>query len=170
MSADRHPRPHDAALLEAELVLLGLADDRRVELAPDRGRAQMLGADHVAFLVDQRADDEPAVERDAAALDRRRRHHPRRQAALHVGGAAPVDSAVDEIGAEGRMRPFGGVALGHDVGVTLEQKALAAPLLTEPRDDVRASWSDLLDLELEPLLDEPRLDVTGDRFLAGARL
>src|SRR4029453_4639926 len=77
------------------------------------------------------------------------------------------DPAVDQIGAERGMRPLGGIRLRHDVRVTLEEQALAAALLTEPGDDVRASGRDVLDLEVEPLLGEPGFHVAGNGGLGG---
>src|SRR5256885_11958304 len=56
--------PDDPALLEAELVLLGLADDGRIQLAADRGRAEVLDAEHVPLFVHERAQDQAAAERD----------------------------------------------------------------------------------------------------------
>ena len=168
--ADEDARPDDAALLEAQLVLLGLADDRGVELAAGRRRAEVLRAEHVALLVDQRADDELAAEGGAAPLDRRGGEHRGGEPALHVGRPASVDAPVHELGAEGRVRPLRRRALGDDVGVTLEQKALAAPLLAEPGDDVRPARRDLVDLEREAFFPKEGLDAAGDRGLVGARL
>src|SRR5439155_15703284 len=149
--------PDDAALLEADLILLGLADDRRGQLASERRRAEVSHPEHVAFLVDERADDETSVERRAASLDRRPGDHRGREAALHVGGPAPVDPAVDQLGAERRVRPLARIALGDDVGVALEQEAWAPVAVAEPGDDVGPSGRDLVDLDAEPLLSEPAL-------------
>ena len=93
-----------------------------VERAPERRRAQMLGADHVAFLVDQRADDEAPAEARATSLDGGGGDHRGGEAALHVGAAAAVDPAVDQVGAERRVAPLGRIALGDDVGVALEEQ------------------------------------------------
>ena len=169
-AVDRDARPDHAPLLEAQLVLLGLADDRRAEPTADRGRAQVLDPEHVAFLVDERADDEAAVERGGASLDGDGRDHRRRQAALHVRGSPPVDAAVDQLGAERRVGPLGGVPLGHDVGVAFEEQARTVARFAEPRDDVRPARRHLLDFEIEPVLAEPLLDVTGDGGLGGRRI
>src|SRR5215831_5055866 len=96
-AARRHTRPHHAALLETELFLLGLTDDGRVELAPDRRGTEMPGPEHVAFLVHERSNHEAAPERCVASLDGSRRYHGRRQTTLHVGGASTVDAPVHQI-------------------------------------------------------------------------
>ena len=164
---NRHSRPHDAALLQTELVLLGLADDRRVELAPDRCRAEMLGPEHVAFLVDQRADDEPTVDRDAAALDGRRRHHRRRQTALHVGGAAPVDPAVPHMAPEWIERPPGArrhhVEMAVEVHVGMRRASRLGPDDVDARVGARVlrpAFRGVI-LDIEPARREPRADQTG---------
>src|SRR3989449_4892198 len=66
--------------------------------------------EHVALLVGERADDETSVELRAASLDRRPGDHRGGEAALHVGGPAPVDPTVDQLGAERRVRPLARVA------------------------------------------------------------
>ena len=166
-AAHGHARPHHAALLEAQLVLLGLADDRRVELAPDRGGAQVARADHVAFLVDERADDEPAPQVRAAPLERGGCDHRRRQAGFHIGGAAAIDAAVDQVGVERRVCPLGGIPLRHDVGVALEEQALARPLLAEHGEDVRPSGRHLVSFDVEAFPGEPAVDVVRDRSFGG---
>src|SRR5207247_9539819 len=114
-AADQDARPDDTALLEANLVLLRLADDRRGKLAPERRRAEVARPEHVALLVGERADEETSVELRAASLDRRPGDHRGGEAALHVGGPAPVDPTVDQLGAERWARPLARIALGDQL-------------------------------------------------------
>jgi hypothetical protein len=96
-----HARPHDPALLQAQLVLLRLADDGRRQLAAERALGQMPGADHVALLVHERAYHQAAGQPCIRALERGGGDHRGGQTALHVRGAAPVDPSVQQLGAEG---------------------------------------------------------------------
>ena len=137
-----------------------------VERTPQRRGAQMLGADHVAFLVDQRADDEAAAETRATTLDGGGGDHRRGETTLHVGAAAAVDPAVDQVGAERRVAPLGGIALGDDVGVAFEEQRRAARL-ADPRQHVGPAGRDLVDLDLEALAAQPALHVGGDGGLGG---
>src|SRR5204862_195332 len=87
-------------------------------------------------------------------------------AAITVGVPA-VDLAVGERGAERRVRPRGGIALGHDVGVALEQERRAGGAVTEARQHVGAAGRDVVHLDVEALRAHPALDVGGDGGFVG---
>ena len=95
-----------------------LGDDQRVgldqALLDQPAHAGVAHAD--GLLVGHRALHDRAAEADAAQC--LGRDHLRRQAALHVGGAATVDPAVGQLAAEGVRGPV--VADGHDVVVAVE--------------------------------------------------
>jgi hypothetical protein len=163
LAAHAKPRPDDTALLEAQLVLLRLADDRGIELAPDRRGAEVPHADHAVLLVHQRAHHQLAPQRHARPLDGRRSDHRGGQPALHVRGPPAVDPVVHEIGRERQVRPLGGIALGYHVGVALEEEATSAGApFAEPADDVGSPRSDRLHLDREVLAPEPAFDEGGD--------
>ena len=124
-AVDGDARPEDALLLEAELVLLRLADDGGGDAAAEGRRGEVLRAGHRVFLVHQRGDHEPPGDRDPGAAHGGRGHHRGRQPALHVRAAPPVELPVLDEPAPRRMAPGGGIALGHDVGVSLEAEGLA---------------------------------------------
>ena len=105
LAAHAEAGPDHAALDQTELVLLGLTDDGRIQLASHRGGDQMAGAEHAVFLVHERAHHELPAGLHARATKRRPRPPWRRPARLHVGGAAPVDAPVRELGAERRPAP-----------------------------------------------------------------
>ena len=168
--ANGDPRPDDAALLETHLVLLRLADDRRAQRTADRGRAEVLDADHLPFLVDERAEYESPAERRPAALDGGRCDHHRGDAALHVGGAPSVDAPVGHLGGEGRMRPLGRIAFRDDVRVAFQKEAASAFCLAEPGEHVGPAGRDLLHLEIKPLLGQPGFDVARDGRFGGRRI
>ena len=122
---DGDARPQDPLLLETELVLLRLADDGRGDGAAEGRRGEVLRARHRVFLVHERGDHQPAGERHPGAAHGGRRHHRRRQPALHVRASPPVELPVLDETAPRRMTPGGGIPLGHDVGVTLEAEGLS---------------------------------------------
>jgi len=111
-----------------------------------------------------------AGERRAASLDRGRGDHRGREPGLHVGGAAAVDLAVDQLGRERRMRPRGRIALGDDIGVSLEEQRRPHAGGAEDAEDVRAIGRDTLNLDVEALGAHPSFDMCGDGRLGGARL
>ena len=71
------------------------------------------------------------------------RHHGR-QATLHVGCAASVEPPVGERASERVMRPAS--ARGDGVGVAVEDQVGTRPLGSEPGQEVRPPWLDLLEL------------------------
>ena len=62
------------------------------------------------------------------------------------------------------------VALGHDVGVALEQQRGAGVALAEDAEDVGPPRRHLVHLDLEAFLAQPLLDVGGHAGLGGPRL
>src|SRR5262245_48052012 len=65
------------------------------------------------------------------------------------------------------MAPRRGIALGDDVGVSLEAKGLAGLGAVKPADHIRAARGDLLHFDREPFAAEPRLHGERDRPLVG---
>src|SRR5438309_649947 len=72
--------------------------------------------------------------------------------------------------AKRRGRPRGGLALGHDVGLALEQERRARGAVPEARQHVGTAGRDVLYLDVEALCAHPALDVTGDGGFVGARI
>jgi hypothetical protein len=168
LAAHAEARPDDAALLEAQLVLLGLADDGGVELTADRGVDEVPHADHAVFLVDEGAHHELAPRRDPGADEGGGGDHGGGEPALHVGGAPPVDAAVHHLGPNGGQVQSGGIAFRHHVGMPFEEEAMPARrLLPDPPDDVRATRRHGLHFDPEALAPKPRLDERGDARLVG---
>ena len=164
-------RPHHPALLEAELVLFGLADDGGVELAAGGRLDEVADADHAVLLVDEGAHDQLAGRRDVRALEGGQRHHGRGEPALHVRGAAPVDPSVAQLAPEGWPRPLSGIAFRHDIRVAFQEEAAAAgALLADPGEDIWAAGGDLLHLDGQSLATEPSLDERRDLGLVRPRL
>ncbi len=84
----------------------------------------------------------------------RRRGREGGDGALHVGGAAPVDEAVGDVGGKGRMRPSIRMAFGHHVGMPRETQMRAARTETGKEVlDIRC----ICILEDQALADEARL-------------
>src|SRR5262249_10939093 len=127
----------------------------------------MARADHVAFLVHQRANDERTLDPDATALDRGGGDHRRREPALHVGGAASPDAAVTDVRGKRRMSPRGGITVRDDIGVAFDEQRPTGSGLADPTEDVRTPRRDQLDLDAQAFLREPALDVLGDGGFGG---
>ena len=88
----------------ADLAALGLAADHAVDAVRAAAGDEVLGAGHHALLVDEGGEHDAAGERAAPREGVGREQH-RRDAALHVGRAAAVQPAVDDLGAERVDRP-----------------------------------------------------------------
>ena len=101
------------------------------------GGHEVLGAEHHALLVDERGEHDATGERAGVGHLLGGEEHGG-HAGLHVGRAPPVQPAVDDLGAERIDRPRAGVALGHDVGVALEQQRGAGPAAVDRR---RSRWA-----------------------------
>ena len=116
-AAHGHAGPDHTALLEAQLVLLRLADHRGGQRPAERRAAEMASADHVALLVHQCAHNEGPLKTGATPLDGGGRNHRRGKPALHVGSATSPDAAVGNVCSKRRMSARGGITFGDYVGV-----------------------------------------------------
>lgn len=137
------PEPDAATGGGAHLVPLGLADDDPVHLARERGGGERLRAEHQSFLVAQHADDDTAREGTGELKGPHRVDHGR-DTGLHVGGAAPPQSAVADLRAVGIDAPVPRLPFRDDVDMALEHQGrpVAASALDDG-DGVGSSRRDL---------------------------
>src|SRR5215211_2314936 len=156
----RHLAPHrdldpqSALLLDAELVLLRLADDGAVHPFRVTPLDEAFDPGHHPLLVHRMAENDPAGKRHSRVLDRTHRHDRRSQVPLRVARAPPVDEIPYPLCLERRMPPVLRPPLGHHVGVRLEEQGLPRPLALPHRPDVRTSRRGLLNVNLEALARE----------------
>ncbi len=101
----RDPDAQGALLLDADLVLLRLADHGGVHPFCVPPLDERLDPGHHPLLVHRMTQDEPAGKRYARVLDRPHRHDRGRQVPLRVASPAPVDAAPDPLGPERRVAP-----------------------------------------------------------------
>ena len=148
-----------AAVGDAETLVGRLGDDRRVG-AP--AREQGLGADARRLLVDDGGDDHVAAQSTPCALGAGARD--RREARLHVVGAAAVEPSALDPGGQAAVR----LEQPDRVQMAVEQQRPAAAAAPRDADHVRPSGSDLHDLDLQPRALEPLGEHAGDRGLAAA--
>ena len=111
-----------------------LADDAGVEplaarLQPVEHLARAVDRDALLVAGDEEADRAAEI-RPARGEEARHRGGEAGDGALHVGGAAAAQHAVDDAAGEGRDRPARGLAGRHHVGVAGE--AEIAPAIAEP--------------------------------------
>ena len=173
----RHPavdgdtRPEDTLLLEAELVLLRLADDGGGD-APAEGRARRSASRRTSRLPRPRARRPSAARRARPRRGARRPpppsppparpscpRFPARRAARPRRDRSTANGARrrDRPRSRRRCDPRGRGSCPADGPV-------------EPADDVRAPRGDVLHLDREALAAEPGLDRAGDRALVGLGL
>src|SRR5215218_2963936 len=128
LSTDGYLDAQRALLLDAELVLLRLADNGAVHPFGVPSLDEALDSDHHPLLIHRVAEDEFARERNIRVLDRLDGHDRRRQVPLRVAGPPPVETVPDQLGPERRMLPVPSPPLGNHVGVRFEEQSLARPL------------------------------------------
>jgi hypothetical protein len=127
-----HVNAQGALLVQAQLELLGFADDRAVHLAGPSLGDEVFDARHHPLLVDDEAQAQASGEVGGGALQRGERRDGGGDAGLHVGAAAAVEPLAAarvgfEVGAVRVAGPAGAVALGDHVGVALEHQRAVAP-------------------------------------------
>ena len=144
---------------DAEPLVGRLGDDRRVGVPAFE---QRLGADARRLLVDDGGDDHVSAQPAPRALGARTRD--RREARLHVVGAAAVQTSV----LDPRRQPAVRLEQPDGVEVPVQDQRPAAAAPSRDADDVRPSRSDLVDVNLEPRAFEPLREHGGDRGLAAA--
>ena len=162
---DRHdPAPvgeleHHAAALVERVVAAEV-----VALADQPGHPDVGG---VALLVGLGDEHHVAGRTLAAAGELGEGDDPRRQLALHVGGAAAVDALVADLAGERRHRPVG-VRRRHDVGVGHQHQRRPLPRPLDSRDQVQPRRIGPVEIGLDTGLGEVAGDELGrDRLAAG---
>ena len=98
-------------------------DDRGVGPVAAQDRRQRTGP--AVLLRDDALDDDVAGGSQAGAFERDQGEEVGGETGLHVAGAAPVESAVDDLGRERRVGPAGGVAGLDRVDVGVEDQTSA---------------------------------------------
>ncbi len=137
-AARRDLEGDEALVRDADPLLGGLADDRGVGAQRARDR---LGADRRDLLVGDGSQDDVA----AQAVDPGHGEHRRREAALHVVGAAPVQApALDQ-----RLGRAPRAAEADRVGMSVQEQGRAAAAATRDRDHVRPPGRGVRELDLE---------------------
>src|SRR5215211_3241542 len=170
----RHPAPHrdldpqSALLLDAELVLLRLADDGTVHPFRVTPLDEAFDPGHHPLLVHRMAENDLARKRHSRVPDRRHRHNRRSQVPLRVARASTVDALPDPLTPERWMAPVLRPSLGHHVGVRLEEQGLPRPLALPDRPDVRTPRRDLLRMDLETFALEVVRDEPGDAIFVAS--
>ena len=146
---------------EVDEPALGGAQPQLGRLERDRHVACRCALDDLAravaddLLVADDVEDDVAARLEALLERHLRRPHRRREPALHVRRAAPVEAAVDDVAAERLLRPRAPVADRHDVDVRVERERAAAARARQPGDDQRVRRerrrrADVPAVELEP--------------------
>ena len=128
--------PHRPLHAQAKLVLLRLADQRRVHVVGMAPLDEVLDADHHPFFVAYDAQADLAPKRGSALEDRLRRHQVHGKARLHVARTPAVQLPVVDLAAEGVVAPGAALALGHHVGVPFEHQALPGSARVQGGDHV----------------------------------
>src|SRR5215207_2461201 len=162
---DRDLYPQGALLLDAELVLLGFADDRSVDPVRVPLFDERLDSAHHPLLVHRMAEDEIAGKRYARVLDRAHRHHGSRQIPLGVARTPSVDASPDPLGCERRVAPVLFPSLRNHVGVRLEEQGLPRTVALPDGPDVRTPGRHLVYMDLEALAPEKVGDEPSGAFL-----
>ena len=119
------------------------------------------------LLVDEGGQLDRSAQASAGTVQRRHRDDARREAALHVGGSAAVQTTHTDDATERRHRPP--LAGGDDVRVTEEQQPRAVPAV-QHRRHVRAAGFDLVGHDAEAPLSARSGEDLGGRLLTPGRV
>ncbi len=136
LPGDRDRRHQAAAAGHPDVEAGRLGDDPRVgpDAVCDRGDAAGAGR----FLVGDRVHEQIAVEPDAESRQRLGRERHRRDAALHVHGAAAVEPPLAHDRRERIARPALARLDRDHVDVAVQEQAAAASAAWKARDELRA--------------------------------
>ena len=121
---DLDPEVHEPALRGAQLQLGRLERQRHV--GRRRARDDLAGAVPDDLLVADDVEDDVSARAESLLERDLRRPHRRREPALHVRRAAPVEAAVDDRAAERILGPGAPVTDRNDVDVAVERERAAA--------------------------------------------
>src|SRR5215212_1884102 len=165
LSAEGDLDAQSALLLDAELILLRLADDGAVHPLSASPLDEALDPGHHPLLVHRMAKDEFAAQWYSRVFDRLDGNNRRRQVPLRIARPPPVDAFPYLLGPERRMLPVRGPSLGHHVSVRLEEQGLAGPLTLPHRPHVRTPRRYLLCADFEALALEVVNEKAGDMGL-----
>ncbi|MCD6054042.1 MAG: hypothetical protein K0Q96_1234 [Rubrobacteraceae bacterium] len=148
-SAQGNFHPERALLRDAELVLLGLADNGGVHSYCVASLDERLDSGHHPLFIHRMTEYQPASERGTGVPNSTHGNYGRRQISLGVACPAPVDTLSIFLCTERRMIPVLRVSFRHHVRVRLEEQGLPLTISLPHGPHVRTARRDLLGFHLE---------------------